>query len=155
MGIIALIVFAIILLYIRFSSSKNRINLFLTGLKDGIFSILKMKNKGWFIFYSVAIWILYISAFYVMMLALPQTSGNSFGLIVIGFVTGSFIITFTNNGFGSYPFVMAAVLSIFGIAKTVGIAFGWMVWTSNILTTVLIGVLSLILMPVYNKKMEK
>lgn len=151
-GILGVIVVAAILVYLKFSSSKNRIKVFLTGLKEGIFSILKMKNKGWFIFHSILIWILYISAFYVMMLALPQTSENTFSIIVIGFVTGSFVITFTNNGFGSYPFVMAAVLSIFGIAKTVGIAFGWIVWTSNILTTIIIGVLSLILMPIYNKK---
>lgn len=155
MGITGAVLTGGIVLYLKFSTAKNRIKIFLTGLKEGIFSILNMKNKAGFIFHSLFIWVLYMLAFYVVMLALPQTANVPFSLVVIGFVTGSFVITFTNNGFGSYPFVMAAVLSIFGIAKTVGIAFGWIVWTSNILTTIVIGVFSLILMPIYNRKQKK
>lgn len=144
-----------IVLFFRFSNSKNRIKIFLSGIKEGILSILKMKKKSTFIFQTVLIWVLYIFAFYTVFQALPQTADVPFGIIVIGFVAGGFVITFTNSGFGSYPFAMAAILSIFGIAKTVGIAFGWIVWISNILTTVLIGVISMIFLPFYNKRHSK
>lgn len=150
-GIILLGIF----LFFRFSNSQNRIKIFLSGIKEGILSILKMKNKTAFIFQTILIWVLYILAFYTVFQALPQTADVPFGTIVIGFVAGGFVITFTNSGFGSYPFAMAAILSIFGIAKTVGIAFGWIVWISNILTTVLIGVISMIFLPFYNKRHSK
>jgi len=155
LGITGIIFATGILIYFRFSDSENRIKTFLTGLKDGILSILKMKQKTAFIIQTFAIWILYILAFYVAMQALPQTSNVPFGIVVTGFVAGGMVITFTNSGFGSYPFAMAAILSLFGIAKTAGIAFGWIVWISNFSTTVLFGVLSMILLPFYNKNNSK
>lgn len=145
-----------ILGYILISRSKmnNRIKTFLLGLKEGVFSIIKMKRKGAFIFYSVLIWVLYVLGFYATMLALPQTAVVPFGIVIVAFVTGSFTLTLTNSGFGSYPFAMAGILSIFGIAKTAGVAFGWIVWISSTASNVLIGVLSLILLPWYNKKRQ-
>lgn len=143
-----------LLLYFRFSKSRinNRIKSFLTGLKDGVFSIIKMRQKGAFLFYTIAIWVLYLLAFYTALFALPQTAGVPFGTAIIIFVVGGFVFSFTNSGFGSYPFAIAGILSIFGILKTVGVAFGWIVWISNISTTVIIGICSMVLLPFYNRK---
>lgn len=140
-------------IYIQFSKSNinKRLKDFIIGLKEGVFSILKMKKKGPFILHTFFIWGLYILSFYTAMHALPETSNISIGTIIITFVVGSFTFAFTNSGFGTYPAAIAGILSVFGIAKTVGVALGWIVWISNISSIVIFGVLSLILLPIYNR----
>ena len=153
--IIATILIAVsIPLYIRFSKSNvnKKIKSFVIGLKEGIFSILKMKKKGAFLFHTILIWTLYILSFYAALHALPETANIPFGTVIITFVVGSFTIAFTNSGFGTYPAAIAGILSIFGIAATAGVAFGWIIWISNIIYIVIIGVLSLILLPYFNRK---
>lgn len=141
-------------LFIKFSKSNvnRKIKSFVIGLKEGIFSILKMQKKGAFLFHSILIWVLYILSFYAALHALPEMAEIPFGTVIITFVVGSFTIAFTNSGFGTYPAAIAGILSIFGIAATAGVAFGWIVWISNITSIVIFGVLSLILLPLYNRK---
>ncbi|MGB1450546.1 MAG: TIGR00374 family protein, partial [Marinirhabdus sp.] len=81
----------------------------------------------------------------------PETSGISIGAIIITFVVGSFSFAFTNSGFGSYPFFVAGILAVFGVAQTAGTAFGWIVWASNIASILLLGGLSFIVLPFYNR----
>jgi hypothetical protein len=162
-SILYVLIFGILLaaisvpLYIKFSKSNinKKLKNFVFGLKEGVFSILKMRKKGAFLFHTFIIWGLYLLSFYTAMHALPETATISFGTIIITFVVGSFTFAFTNSGFGTYPAAVAGILTVFGVAKTVGIAFGWIVWISNITSIVLFGVLSLVLLPIYNRKRLK
>lgn len=162
-SILHVIVFGIVLLaasiplYIKFSKSNinEKIKNFVIGLKEGVFSILKMRKKGAFLFHTFVIWGLYLLSFYTALHALPETTNIPFGTIIITFVVGSFTFAFTNSGFGTYPAAVAGILTIFGVAKTVGIAFGWIVWISNMCSIVFFGVLSLVLLPLYNRKRLK
>jgi len=162
-SILYILLFGIVLmvisvpLYIKFSKSKinKKLKNFVIGLKEGIFSILKMKKKGAFLFHTFIIWGLYLLSFYAALHALPDTTNIPFGTIIITFVVGSFTFAFTNSGFGTYPAAVAGILTVFGISKTVGVAFGWIVWISNIASIVFFGVLSLVLLPLYNRKRLK
>ena len=142
------------LLALKFSKSSiiKKIIRFFSGLKDGILSILKMKKNGSFIVHSFLIWGLYLLSFYTATFALNETSTIAFSTLIITFVVGSFSFAFTNSGFGSYPFFVAGILAIFSIPETVGTAFGWIVWTSSIASIVFFGVLSLLILPFYNKE---
>jgi uncharacterized membrane protein YbhN (UPF0104 family) len=111
-----------------------------------------MKKKTAFITYSFFIWGLYIASFYTATQALSETSNIPFSTIIIAFVVGSFTFAFTNSGFGTYPVAIAGILVLFAVPFTVGTAFGWIVWISNITSIVLFGVVSLIALPLYNKK---
>ena len=111
-----------------------------------------MPKQGRFIAYSVLIWLLYILSFYVATLSLPETATINFNIVVITFVVGSFTFGFTNSGVGYYPLAIAGILLLFNIPETVGTALGWIVWTSHILSLVIIGVICLIAMPIINKK---
>lgn len=158
--VIALIALAILsivfLVFLKRSKGgfAKKIKVFLGGLKEGLFSIVKMKKKGLFILLSLVIWALYVASFYAATKALDETSGFSAGIIIITFVVGSFTFAFTNSGFGTYPAAIMGILMIFGIAKSAGLAFGVIVWTSNIMSIVFFGVVSLFLLPVYNRKKE-
>ena len=96
------------------------------------------------------IWGLYLLSFMISMQALEETSNIEFGVILIAFVVGSFSFAFTNSGFGSYPLFVAGILAVFAVPETVGTAFGWIVWTSNIASIILFGGLSFIFLPFYN-----
>lgn len=140
-------------LFLKFSKSalQQKLNHFFSGLKEGVFSILRMKKKGAFILHTVFIWGLYLLSFYTATFALEETSAITMGALIITFVVGSFSFAFTNSGFGSYPFFVAGILAVFGITETVGTAFGWIVWTSNIASIVFFGALSFFMLPIYNK----
>jgi hypothetical protein len=89
--------------------------------------------------------------FYVSIFALPETSNISFDIVIMGFIFGSLAIGFSNGGLGAYPFSIALVLSLYGISTESGTAFGWLVWTSQTLLTIVLGLVSYLLLPILNK----
>ena len=157
-GSILLLLLAIVfVLFIRRSKSKlaQRIKSFITGLAEGVMSIFKMKNKGSFIFHTLFIWTMYVLMFYVTSFSVSELEGIPFGAVLIGFISASFSIAATNGGIGSYPIAVYAAFSIFNIPEEPSIAFGWIVWTSQTFVLVLLGGLSLLLLPIYNSKIKK
>ena len=123
----------------------------LSGLVEGIFSIVNMKNKWAFVFHSLFIWFSYFLMFYVTLFALKETSTIGVDAAIIGFVFGTLAIGFTNGGFGVFPILIAQIFMLYAIPETAGTPFGWLVWTSQTLFTIVVGSLSLILLPVLNK----
>lgn len=134
------------------SALSKKIKNFLKGLIEGILAIFKMKKKWAFIVHTLFIWLMYVCMFYVMIFALPETSNISITAVLTTFVVGSLTIAFTNGGFGSYPFFTAALLLLFDVPETAGTAFGWLVWTTQTVMVVILGVLSFILLPLLNKE---
>lgn len=148
-----LVVASVFLLFIRKSQSKFavKVRLFVSGLLEGVLSIFKMKHKWAFIFHTLFIWGMYILMFYITTLAIPETSNLPLAAILIGFISASFSIAATNGGIGSYPVAVYAAFSIFAIAKEPSIAFGWIMWSSQTLMVIVLGGLSLIYLPIYNR----
>lgn len=146
----------LIWLILRYSKGKiiRKIKDFLKGLKEGVWSITKMENKWAFLFHSFLIWVLYVAAFYTCIFAFEQTSSIDFSTMLLAFVAGSFAVAFTNSGFGSYPLFVAGILLLFGVPETSGTAFGWIIWTSNMFSMIILGVLSFILLPIVNRKVS-
>ena len=60
-------------------------------------------------------------------------------------------ITFTNGGFGAFPLMISEILLLYGISATVGTTFGWILWTSQTAIIIIMGGLSFLLLPVFNK----
>ena len=63
----------------------------------------------------------------------------------------SFSIALTNGGIGAYPLAVYAAFLIFDVAEGPSLAFGWIMWTSQTVMLVVLGGISLILLPFYNK----
>jgi len=80
--------------------------------------------------------------FYITLFVIPETSTLSVGAIVSAFVVGSIAIAFTNSGFGSYPFLISKILLFYNISETAGNAFGWIVWTSQMVLVLIMGAIS-------------
>ncbi len=149
-GIIMVLLFWIYLRRTR-SALGQKIRNFINGLKEGMLSILSMKKKWAFIAHTIFIWTMYVLMFYICIFAFPETQTITFSQTLSLFVVGSFTIAFTNGGFGTYPFLIAEAILLYGVDYTVGTSFGWIVWLSQTAVIVFLGIISFLVLPIYNK----
>ncbi len=155
LALVLLLLFVITLFfYIKRSTSKIALKLkqLVSGLIEGFTSIFKMKKKWAFIFHTLFIWSMYLLMFYVTSLAVVDLNTVPVGAILIAFISASFSIAATNGGIGSYPLAIYAAFSVFSIAKEPSIAFGWIMWSSQTLMIIVFGGISLIYLPIFNRK---
>jgi hypothetical protein len=124
----------------------------LLGFWHGLWSISRIKKPWAFVFQSFLIWILYFLMIYVCIFSLPQTSHLGIGAGLSMLIFGSIGIMVVQGGIGIYPAIIAETLAIYGIQATTGYALGWLTWTAQTLLIVVMGVASLIILPIYNKK---
>lgn len=134
-GFVIFVIFVFVWIYAEWKII-NKLKQKLSGLIEGMTSILKMKNKWNYIFHSFFIWLSYLLMFYVTIFALPETANIGFDVVIMGFIFGSLAVGFTNGGIGAYPLAIALIYSLYGIPNDVGVAFGWLVWTSQTLLTI-------------------
>jgi len=141
-------------IFVRRSASNFavKIKTLVDGLIEGLMTIFKMKNKWAFIFHTVFIWAMYILMFYITTFSIEETKYIPMAAILLGFISASFSIAATNGGIGSYPVAVYAAFSMFSIAKEPSIAFGWIMWASQTLMIIVLGGLSLIYLPIYNRR---
>ncbi len=148
----------IVALGLRMLFKKNqsalilKIKSFLKGLVEGILSIRSMPNKGVFLIHTVFIWLMYLAMFYVIKWTVPETSMLGLNSLLPAFVIGGLTISATNGGIGIYPFSVALMLGAFGISNESGLAFGWIMWTSQTLMIIVFGSLSFFILPLVNRK---
>ena len=152
-----IIVFIFFFFYIKKSKNKFAIKIkdFVNGLLEGITSVFKMKNKWAFIFHTLFIWFMYIMMFYVTSFSVSELNNASFASIIVAFIAASFTIAATNGGIFFYPAAVLSALSLFGLAEEPSYAFGWIIWTSQTLMIIFIGIISFILLPIFNKRQYK
>ena len=152
-GLLIAVIF--FLRFIKKSRSKLALKVkdFVGGLVEGALSIFKMKKKWAFIFHTLFIWTMYVLMFYVTTFALDEISNIPFAAVLIGFIAASFSIAATNGGIGSYPEAIVLVFtSLFFIPEDPSRAFGWIVWSSQTLLIIVFGGISLIYLPIFNRK---
>ncbi|NRD22001.1 flippase-like domain-containing protein [Winogradskyella litoriviva] len=153
-GITLVIVVLALFFVVQKSNSKLalKVKTFLSGLIEGALSIFKMKKKWAFIGHTIFIWLMYVLMFYVTTLALPELQNISLAAILIGFILASFSIAATNGGIGSFPEAIVIAFSLFNMAEDPSRAFGWIMWSTQTIVIIVAGGLSLLYLPVYNRK---
>ncbi len=152
--IVGLVSLIIIILVYKYSKIKMILVLKekISGLKEGLLSVVHMKKKGAYFFQTILIWMSYVLTYVIATMVIPETSTLTIGAIITSFVVGSIAIAFTNSGFGAYPFLTSKILLFYAIAEPAGTAFGWIIWTSQMLLIIFLGVLSFIMLPIVNRK---
>ena len=155
---LAFVIIGYIILKKLFTLSQNpliiRIKNFFWGLAEGIMSLKNMPNKGRFIGHTLFIWLMYLAMFYVVKWTVPQTASLGMNAILPAFVVGGLAISATNGGIGIYPFSVALVLAAFKISNESGLAFGWIMWTSQTLMIIVFGSLSFFVLPLVNRQQK-
>jgi len=155
---LAFVIIGYIILKKLFNLSQNpliiRIKNFFWGLAEGIMSLKNMPNKGRFIGHTLFIWLMYLAMFYVVKWTVPETASLGMNAILPAFVVGGLAISATNGGIGIYPFSVALVLAAFKISNESGLAFGWIMWTSQTLMIIVFGSLSFFVLPLVNRQQK-
>lgn len=140
---------------IYFKNGKSqfaiKVRAFVIGLMEGVLSIVKMKKKWAFIGHTFFIWIMYLLMFYVTSLGIEELQPIPLAAILVGFISATFSIAATNGGIGSYPEAVVLAFMLFALPEDSSRAFGWIMWSTQTLMLTLLGGLSLICLPIYNR----
>ncbi|MFW6289551.1 MAG: lysylphosphatidylglycerol synthase transmembrane domain-containing protein [Mariniphaga sp.] len=153
-GLVALLIAAFVFRKaLRHNLFYKKVDAVVMNLKEGFISIGSIKSKGWFVFHSVAIWVLYYLMFYVVFFAFDFTSdlGPIAGLT--SFVLASFgMVAPVQGGIGAWHFMAIEGLSLYGIAYENAVIFAFVAHAS--MTTMIIGlrIISLLILPFINNK---
>lgn len=148
----------VIVSYLVLKRSKlsffEKLRKFLSGIKQGLIAILTMPNRGKFILHTIFIWTMYFLMFYITIFSLPEVETLPISGVVTAFVLGGISIAATNGGIGAYPLAISSVLMLYGVDHNIGYAFGWATWIAQTAMIVIVGLISLVLVPKLNEKQE-
>ena len=128
-----------------------RISKIVKGLKKGIMSVSKIKNKTIFTLHTLLIWVCYFLMFYLVKFSINETMNLEFEALILAFIAGAITMSLTNGGIGAYPLAIAAVISQYDVSYENALALGWIVWSAQTLMIVFFGILSFIFLPILNK----
>jgi len=152
-GILAACFVALKVWFYQFSHLKIVIlfKKILQGIWEGLSSVNKLQQKSLFIFYSAAIWSLYILGTWVGLYATQGTAhlGIQEAISALAFASIGMIIT--PGGIGAYAFFMAKVLEKNDIPFEIGFANGTLQWFAQFIIVLIIGTICVVLLPIYNK----
>ncbi len=156
---------AVLFFLLRRSLEKNtffkKIYAIVDGLWQGITSVFKLRHPGKFIFYSVAIWLCYYLAAYLVCFSLPETSGFTLAdgafIIVVG-TLGMMIPA--SGGIGAFHFALKVGIGALFLAMgksyeegaEVGLAYAFISHTMQLVIMVVMGFISIPMLAKADKK---
>lgn len=118
---------------------------FAEGLLQGILSITKMKNSWLFIFYTFLIWFSYYAMTYVILFSMADTASlpPASGLVILALASLGMAAP-VQGGIGPYHLMVASALSIYGIVWEKGLILATILHTSQFVTMLVFGGISLV-----------
>lgn len=139
-------------------SVRQKIIDFVLSLKEGVFSIFKIQEPGKYLLFTFLIWGSYIVMFIIPYYALHETANVPLHGMLLAFVLGAGGISFTNGGIGTYPLLVGIVSGFYlkkeGIdhPEAIANALGMLIWMSQTLLMIVLGLISLYVLPRKIKK---
>jgi uncharacterized membrane protein YbhN (UPF0104 family) len=152
--LVGLSIVMIVLFFIlrkRIPTIVGSIKKIISGIWEGVMSATKLKQHNLFFLYSFGIWFLYLLATYVGLYATAGTE-SSFATAISCLAYASIGMILTPGGIGAYAYFMAKVLELNGVDYTLGLANGTLQWFSQFLIVIVLGGISLIILPIINKQ---
>ena len=136
------------------STFGSKIYGLITGFSDGVQSVKNVSSIPLFIFYTISIWVIYYLMMYFAFFAFVPTAhlGPIAGLVI--FVFGSLgILIPTPGGMGSYHYLVGEALAMYGVNGSDAFSFANIVFFSiQIFVNIVFGIVSLVGLPILNKK---
>ncbi len=152
MGVVGLALVGI-LFFLYKRQPAGKLSKLIQGLATGVSSIWKIKKRGLFLLHSFIIWAGFVVQILIGFWALPGMEHLGVGAAVMALIFGSVGMIAAPGGIGLYPFLTALILmSGYGVSEASANAFGWVSWTGVTVLILVMGITSLLLLPVYNKE---
>lgn len=151
--IIGLVFLSGIVVYLINRKIRDKIREVIISLYKSAISIFKTKNPVAYILHSLLIWICFLLMFYLPFLSFDSTKDLPLSCVLLAFIAGSLGISLTNGGLGSYPLLVGIVVAYFltdlpkDEAFAIGNALGLIVWVSQTLLLIVLGLISWFLIP--------
>jgi uncharacterized membrane protein YbhN (UPF0104 family) len=130
---------------LRQNAFFNKGVLFVKGLLAGVFSVLKLENKGLFLLHTFFTWLVYYLMDYLAFFCFPETYNLDMraGLAVLTF--GAFgMAAPVAGGIGPFHVMVQGILLVYGVSKEAGIAYALVVHGAQTLLVVLMGGISFV-----------
>ncbi len=147
-GGIAILGLTLFLLFkkIQHTEAFSKFHSLFRQFKEGLFSISKIDNIPGFVLSSIGIWVLYYLMSYIVVFSIPETSQLDWiaglAILVVGGIGMSAPV---QGGIGTYHVLVAALLTLYGIDQANGVFFATLLHTSQTLSVLIIGSISLII----------
>jgi uncharacterized protein (TIRG00374 family) len=140
--------------YIREKSPKLVLH-FVEGLKQGIISVSKLKQKKLFILYTVLIWAGYYFMTYFWFFVFKETMvlgwGACLSIVSIGTIGRS--VPIQGGGMGAYHFLVTQVVILYGVSEAFGKTLATCIHGGQVFFTFAMGLVGLLIFfVVYWKK---
>ncbi len=120
---------------------------------EGLKSVLQLKKKGLFIFHTIIIYLIYFLMLFLVFFAFEPTSHLTVRVGLVTFLLSGFAMMVpVQGGIGAWHFLVIESLTIYGIERVDAKIFALIAHTSTNLIYLVIGVIALILLPVFNPK---
>lgn len=151
-GVLGLILFFVFRNRFRKVSFLSKVINFIEGILHGLTSVFKLKQKGKFIILSIAIWISYYFAAYLICFALPETAdftfADGFFIIVVGTLG---MMVPASGGIGAFHFALKLGVSALFLSMgknpvegaEVGLSYAFISHTLQIVIMLLMGLISI------------
>jgi hypothetical protein len=133
----------------------KKIKILFQGVGAGLSSVKNLENKTAFILHTIFIWACYALGTYLGFFVISETSGLPVAAAfpVLAFASIGMIIT--PGGIGTYPWFIMEVMLLYGIDEGHGYANGLLQWVAQFSMILIVGFLSLVALPYYNRQREK
>ena len=163
-SLIVLILFIILCKkQIKKLSFYNKIKQFMEGLKEGFKSVGNIKNKTHFWIHTFIIWLMYFLMTYVCFFSMSETNNLSLIDAVFILVLGGIgMVIPTPGGIGSYHAIVMIGLAVLGVgyisfgsestSANPALIFPTIVHIAQTLVAILMGVISLLILFIFNNK---
>lgn len=130
---------------------------FAEGLKEGITSVGKLKQKKLFILYTILIWVCYYLMTYFWFFVFEETSvltwGACLSILTIGTIGRS--VPIQGGGMGAYHFLVTSVVVLYGLSETWGKDLATLIHAGQTFFTFAMGLVGLMIFFVSYWRMER
>ena len=136
----------------RHISIIEKIRVIIRGIWEGLTSVRFVKRKTAFFLHTIFIWSMYLMSIRLGFFAMDAVNhlGIRASFTILSF--GSLAMILTQGGIGAYQLLVQKTLVLYGINEVNGLAYGWLLWLVQTLMVLGVGLICLVLLPLFNRK---
>ncbi len=161
-GIILVLIFICWFLHKKLKSRLQEIEFyqkirsFISGFWAGMSTIIKLKKRSLFFFYTFVIWFMYLLMTYVVFFSMEATSNlqiiDGITILAIGSLG---MVAPVPGGIGAYHFIVKAILfELYHIPNDIAASWATLIHTSQSLMIVIVGAFSYFMIISLKKKVD-
>jgi uncharacterized protein (TIRG00374 family) len=131
---------------------RGKLGNIIKGFVEGIGSIRKLDRPIMFVVLSLAIWALYLFSLFSCFFAISGTAHLTLSQALTLLLFGTLGVIVTPGGIGAYQAILTGVLTTaFMVDVPSAFALPWLSWGSQFVMLVILGIISLIVLPIANR----